>query len=285
MTEYPTQPLALPGGSAPRRRGFVDRPDARLYFEAVGEGPALVFGHGLGGNHLSWWRQVGHFATGHCCITFSHRGFFPSEAAAAPDPAAYADDLAALLDALRIEAPVFVGQSMGGWTGIDFALRHPGRLRGLVLSATSGPIDPRSAGPEAEALLAEWASRAEAAKAAGAARGVHPAAGARMAEEQPALHLLYRAVDELSAGLDKEALRRRMFAARTRPASDLEGLRLPTLWITGAEDVVFPAPMAPLLAARMPDARHVEIPDAGHSPYFERPEAFNAAFGEFLNRI
>jgi pimeloyl-ACP methyl ester carboxylesterase len=282
MTEFPTQPLALPGGSAPRRRGFVDRPDARIYFEAVGEGPPLVFGHGLGGNHLSWWRQVGHFAATHCCVTFSHRGFFPSEAADQPDPAAYAGDLAALLDRLRIEAPVFIGQSMGGWTGIDFALHHPGRLRGLVLSATSGPIDPASAGPAAAARLAQWAVEAQTARAAGAARGVHPAAGARMAEEQPALHLLYRTVDELSAGLDKEALRRRMFAARTRPASELGHISAPTLWITGAEDVVFAAPVASLLAAQMPRARHVEIAGAGHSPYFERPDAFNAALAEFL---
>ncbi|MFC3123693.1 alpha/beta fold hydrolase [Pseudoroseomonas globiformis] len=280
-----TQPIAIPGGSAPRHRGFVQRPDARIYYEEMGKGPPLVFGHGLGGNHLSWWQQIGHFAATHRCVTFSHRGFFPSEVDGAPDPGAYADDLAALLDALQIDAPVFIGQSMGGWTGVNFARRFPDRLRGLVLSATSGPIEPDSAGPDAVAARSAWKRFSAAARATGGPRGVHPAAGARMADEQPALHLLYRNIDELSAGLDKEALRARLFAGRTVPATELSDIGTPTLWITGGEDIVFAAPVAPYLAALMPRARHVEIPNAGHSPYFEQAEAFNQALERFLAEV
>jgi pimeloyl-ACP methyl ester carboxylesterase len=73
-----------------------------------------------------------------------------------------------------------------------------------------------------------------------------------------------------------------MYALRIRLPSDLGAITVPTLWITGGEDVVFAAPTAPSLARAMPRALHVEIPHAGHSAYFEKPEAFNALLKEFL---
>jgi pimeloyl-ACP methyl ester carboxylesterase len=231
---------------------------------------------------MSWWQQVAHFAASHCCITFSHRGFAPSDTPpGGPHPAQFAADLDALIAHLEIKDPVFVAQSMGGWTGIDFALSRPGVLRALVLSATSGPIDPKQSSPAGVVALAAWALRSEEARQAGAARGVHPAIGQRAAEEQPALHFLYRVIDEQSI-VDKEVLRRSLFETRTRPAHDLCAINIPTLWITGDEDVVFPSPVAPHLAAIMADGRHIGVERCGHSPYFERPAVFNAALAEFL---
>jgi 3-oxoadipate enol-lactonase len=283
MSEMQTQPFFMPGGSVARRRGYLERPDCRIYYEVTGQGPALIFAHGLGGNHLSWWQQVGHFAGSYSCVTFSHRGFAPSSTPeGGPDPADYGPDLAALIEHLGLSAPVFVGQSMGGWTGIDFALAHPGVLKGLVLSATSGAIDPRQSGAEGAAAFAQWSAEAEVKTKEGAAQGVHPAVGLRGAREQPALHFLYRAIDELSVSLDKATLRRRMFEGRTQPPSRLAEIATPTLWVTGSEDVVFPSAVAPFLAAVMPKARHVQVEDSGHSPYAERPAAFNAVLEEFL---
>ena len=69
----------------------------RRAFRMAGQGPAIVFAHGLGGNHLSWWQQLAHFAPRYTCVAFSHRGFPPSSPVPgerAPDR--YADDLAAL---------------------------------------------------------------------------------------------------------------------------------------------------------------------------------------------
>lgn len=283
MTSLPTPPFALKDGSAPRRRGYLQRPDCRIYYETTGSGPALIFAHGLGGNHMSWWQQVAHFAGTHCCATFSHRGFAPSDTpAGGPRPADYAADAEALIAHLDLQDPVLIGQSMGGWTGIDLALSRPGLLKALVLSATSGPIDPRQSGAAAAEAFEAWSTRSQEALRTGAARGIHPAIGLRAAEEQPALHFLYRAVDELSTELDKDTLRGRLMTARTRPASDLAAITIPTLWVTGAEDVVFPSPVAPHLAAVMPNARHVEVERSGHSPYFERPAVFNTLLAEFL---
>jgi pimeloyl-ACP methyl ester carboxylesterase len=265
----------------PRSKGFLTRPDGRIYCEVAGSGPAIVFAHGLGGNHLSWWQQVPVFRETHTCITFSHRGFFPSDAPANQD--LYSADLLALIDHLGLEKIVIVAQSMGGWTAVNFAFEHPGRLRGMVLASTSGPIDPAQSG--ADEQLAEWRTKSVASHQKEATLGVHAAMGLRGAEEQPAMHYLYRAMDELSAGLDKEALRARMGAVRNRPASDLAAVATPTLWLTGAEDMVFPSPVAPFMASGMPHARHVQVDRAGHSVYFERPAEFNAILSDFLKDL
>ena len=85
----------------PRRAGWIERPDARIRYEITGEGPAIVFAHGLGGNLMSWWQQVAHFSRRYTCVAFSHRGFFPSTApASGVDPHEYAGDVAALVEFL-----------------------------------------------------------------------------------------------------------------------------------------------------------------------------------------
>lgn len=278
-------PFAHGTGLAPRATGRVERGDCSIHYEVTGEGPAIVFAHGLGGNHLSWWQQVAALCPRYTCVTFSHRGFFPSTAPpSGPDPAAYAGDLAALLDHLRIDRVRIVAQSMGGWTALNFALAAPARVAALVLAATAGPIDLARADGSGGAALAAWRERAGARDETLAA-GVHPAMGARAAREQPALHYLYRALDTLSAGLNKEALRRRLHAARDKSPEVLAAVTAPVLWITGEEDTVFPSFLAPGLAARMPRGRHVSVPRAGHSAYFECASVFNEAVGAFLDEV
>lgn len=282
MTAFP---FAHASGLAPRAVGRVERGDCSIHYEVTGEGPPIVFAHGLGGNHLSWWQQVAAFCPRYTCVTFSHRGFFPSTTpASGPDPAAYAGDLAALLDHLRMDRVRIVAQSMGGWTALNFTLASPERVVALVMSATAGPIDLARADASGGTELAAWRERAGTRNETLDA-GVHPAIGARGAKEQPALHYLYRALDTLSAGLDKEALRKRLHAARDKAPEVLASVTTPTLWITGEEDLVFPSFVAPGLAARMPKGRHVSVPRAGHSAYFERPAVFNEAVGAFLDEV
>jgi 3-oxoadipate enol-lactonase len=261
--------------------GYIERPGAKLYFETRGTGPAVVFLHGLGGNHLSWWRQVPEFAARHTVVTFAARGFAPSSAAVLPpDPAEFAGDLEALLDRLGIARCAFVAQSMGGWASVEFALAHPTRVAALVLAATSGTFDPRALDP---AAFDAWAARAADEREAFRKAGIHPAAGRRMAEADPALHHLYKSIDALAAtgGLDKEALRARL--KRTRAPEDAAKIVCPVLLAMGEDDVVFPSFLAPRLARLMKDSREIEFPRAGHSAYFERAAEFNAAIAGFLH--
>src|SRR5438876_1820754 len=215
------------------KRGYLDRPDCRLYYEVSGEGPLLVFAHGLGGNHLSWWQQVPHFRDRYTCVTFAHRGFAPSSALRdGPDPADYAGDLAALVDHLGASDVRIVAQSMGGWTALEYALAQPDRVRALVLASTAGTI------ARAPVLFAEadqlpaWERQTAAAARALQAANIHVAAGERMAREQPAAHFLYQEIDALSS-VDKVKLRQKLHDTLVRPAESLRTLDVPTLWLTG----------------------------------------------------
>ena len=88
---------------APARTiGRLKRPFGNLYYEVSGSGPALLFAHGLGGNHLSWWQQVAHFAPHYTCVAFAHRGFAPSD----PVPVQFAEKFAAEVSGLGgVELP------------------------------------------------------------------------------------------------------------------------------------------------------------------------------------
>lgn len=245
-------------------------PGAEIYYEVSGSGPALVFAHGLGGNHMSWWQQVPFFNGRWTCITFAHRGFSPSTGTA--DPTAYADDLHALLERLGLTDVRLVAQSMGGWTCLDYTLRAPGRVKALVMAETTGSLRRRVADVE----------RAQARAAALFARGIHPAAGERMATEQPALHYLYQLIDRTSEDLDKRAVHARLVAAMTTPSDRLTPLLPAILWLFGAESYLAPEAAA-WVATTFPAARLVHVPDTGHSIYFERPDVFNRLVAQFLD--
>jgi 3-oxoadipate enol-lactonase len=269
------------------KRGTIDRPECRLYYEVTGAGPAIVFAHGLGGNHLSWWQQVPHICERYTCVTFAHRGFAPStEIAGGPDPADYAGDPGALIDHLALERVFLVAQSMSGWACLEYALTNPGRVHALVLASTAGAIARRATLLRDPPALDAWIARAAAARTQMQRDGIQPAAGARMAREQPALHFLYRSIDAMAgAKLDKEGLRAHMIALQTRPPDDLARLDIPTLYITGDEDVVFPPMLAPALAALMPNARVEPVVGAGHSVYFERADVFNRLVEQFFAKV
>lgn len=274
-----------PAGLPPSRYiGTLSRPDCSIHFEVTGSGPAIVFAHGLGGNHLSWWQQVAHFARRHTCVTFAHRGFAPSSPLpGGPDPDQYAADLAALIDHLQIQDVRVVAQSMGGWAAVEYAIAHPGRVRALVLAATTGTLDHRKMAQPERARLETWQAESADTRIRWREQGIHPAAGARMATEQPAMHLLYRHIDDMNRSLDKEALRARMMAIRVRDPADLARARCPVLFIANDEDVQIPPFAADAMSRVIPGARAVHIPDAGHSAYFERPQTFNRIVEEFLD--
>ena len=266
--------------------GTVPRPGVELYYEVTGSGPPIVFAHGLGGNHLSWWQQVPYFAPRYTCVTFAHRGFAPSFTSADPndwDPAHYLDDLAALIDHLELPSVTLVAQSMGGWSCLEYTLRHPDRVTSLVMAATGGTLDLATLDAPASHAVLQWYAAHEKVNEDLFRRGIHPAAGERMASEQPALHFLYREIDRLSSGrLDKVALRKKLAAMRTRPVCDLQNMRTPVLFVAGEEDVVFPLAGAEALAALTPGAQLQVARQTGHSVYFERAGFFNQKVEAFL---
>jgi 3-oxoadipate enol-lactonase len=256
------------------------REGAEIHYEVFGKGPAVVFAHGLGGNHLSWWQQVARFAPSRTCVVFAHRGFPPSSPLSgktAPD--AYADDLAALLRELKLDDVALVAQSMGGWTCLEYALREPKKVRSLVMASTSGALDFAQL---KNAEVERWSERSPTELGRLQARGIHAAGGERMAREQPALAQLYGQISELAPAAFREEVRGRIRTLRTQNPSVLGTLPMPVLFITGDEDWVFPPAAGPALAALAPKGSALRVPAAGHSVYFERASIFNDHVGRFL---
>ncbi len=270
---------------AATRQGFLERSGCRIYYEVTGSGPAIIFAHGIGSNYMTWWQQVAHFSDRYTCVTFSHRGYPSGTEIGVPDPGQFAGDLAALIDQLKLPDVRLVAQSMGGLTTIEYILTHPQhKVRALVLASTSGSINMRSIPISDPQRLPEWERKAAAARTDMERRGVVPAAGERMAREQPALHFLYREIFNMIT-FDREELRKRNNALRTRSADVLRGFSMPTLFIAGGEDTTFPPFIADALASLIPNAKVELVRDAGHSVYFQRPEIFNQMVDRFLAAV
>ncbi len=259
-----------------RTNGFVDSDGERIYTESVGEGePALVLCHGAGGNHAVWYQQVPFFARHRRVITWDHRGFGRSTArGGATRPELGVRDLGAVLAAAGVDGAIdLVGQSMGGWTALGFALTEPARVRRLVLADTPGGIMT----PE---LVAALRSLGASPLNAPDVLGRHPALGAGLVARDPARAYLY----QMLGAFGEPELAKIGPALFGTVVSDerLTALAGRVLFVVGAEDALFPPAAIRASAAKIRGARVVEIADAGHSPYFEQPEAWNRAVAEFL---
>jgi len=240
-----------------------------LYYETHGQGPAIVFAHGGGGSHLSWWQQVPAFSSSCQCVTFDHRGFGQSrETPEGPGAAAFVEDLRGLLDHLGIEKAALVGQSMGGWTVLGFAAAYPKRTSALVLCDTTAGMDDPDVRAEQERIPQR------------AAGGLIPKAFAPdFAQREPALHFLYQEINRLNRPTDK--LLGSLFGLRFR-AEPLIEHRIPTLLVWGDQDLLIPPNTMDLMSRRIPHARTALVRGGGHSVYFEKGAEFNSILTEFL---
>ena len=242
-----------------------------LYYESTGEGPAVLFAHGRGGNHLSWWQQVPVFSQDYRCITFDHRGFGQSlNPPAEPGRDAFVDDLRALLDHLAIDSAFLVAQSMGGLTCLGFALAYPQRAKGLVLGDTTGGIGEDSV---VDIIVNRQAPDDV------MLRAVAP--GFR--DSDPAKAFLYR---EISLMNPPKELEPNGFTSGEGPkAQELAQMGVPTLLIVGSEDVVMPPAAMELSHKLIPGSRLETVAGAGHSVYFEQPDIFNRLVLDFLAHV
>jgi 3-oxoadipate enol-lactonase len=260
-----------------RRTGTLDHAGERIYFESVGDGPAVVLTHGLGGNHAVWWRQVGVLAAGRRVVTWDQRGFGGSTRRTGPvGPEPAVGDLAALLDHLGIDRAHIVGQSMGGWVAMGLAISHPDRVRSLVLADSPAGVrtdEVRAAAHEARAGLRRDAGF-----------GRHPALGDRFCAEHPDEAALYELIGSFG---DKppDAEMIELLSACRWPLGAVARVAVPVLLVCGEHDPMAPPAGMRAVAAVLRDARVEVIPGCGHSPYFEAPEAWNAVVARFLDEV
>jgi 3-oxoadipate enol-lactonase len=258
-----------------------------LYYEDHGKGFPVVFAHGAGGNHLSWWQQVPALSRHYRCITYDHRGWGLSEDRDDRGPEAFVDDLRALLDHLEIAEAVLAGQSMGGYSCLSIALSEPARVKGLLLANTF-------AGMRREVWLAASEEKREGARAIWdrrRANGVKRALApdfARRHKERAFLYKQIRLLNEHGPNrLDSahqvqrfRALERQLETSASR--EQLAALPMPVLFIGGEHDEVMPVSLMEIAHSLLPDSRMIVVPATGHSVYFEAPEIFNDIALEFI---
>lgn len=251
----------------------VESHDATIYYETHGDGPALAFAHGHGGNAASWWQQVPHFSQRYKVIVFDHRAFGRSRCA--PEdfhPRRFADDLLAVLDQEGIARAALVTQSMGGWTGLRLAVEHRERVAGLVLTSTIGGL----LTDEVRALL----DAVDDTGASFPARVLAPDFPAR----EPALTQLYVELARFNTARPAESRERLYDQAASIDPRALRDYRTPTLFISCERDRIFPPPVIRAAAALVPGAEVVDFPGAGHSPYWEDAPRYNRLVQEFLEK-
>ncbi len=257
---------------------WTEHDGARLYYQSLGEGPVITFAHGAGGNAASWFQQVPYFYPNYRTLVFDHRGFARSVCKPEDYHARhFAGDLAAILDHAEVRRTALVCQSLGGWTGIRFALRYPERVSCLVMSHTTGGITNR----KIQDILQEAARTRQQPESPFGSLAI----AADLPDRDPVRANLYNQIghfnttislEQILAGIGDES-------SRTTPA-DLESFPVPVLFITASMDVLMP-PGAVVEAARLiagSEVTHFE--GIGHSSYFECPDDFNEVVGGFIAR-
>jgi pimeloyl-ACP methyl ester carboxylesterase len=249
----------------------LDRPGSSVHYQVSGSGsPAVLLSHGFAATSAMFAANVVAMAASHEVITWDLRGHGASDYPADPacySPAEALGDMAALLTHCGWERAVLGGHSLGGYLSLDFALTNPDRVVALVLIDT-GP------GFRNDAARDGWNRRAGGTATRLAERGL--SALGSSAE-------LHANAHRDPTGLIQAA--RHMLTQRDSHV--LEGLpriAVPTLVIVGSDDEPFLA-AADYMTAKIPLARKVVIPGAGHAPNVDEPELFDTAVHEFLAEI
>ena len=229
----------------------------------------VVFLHGAGGNHMSWWQQVPLFRQQYRCISVDQRGFGRSLDPSGEGVTRFTDDLEALLDELGIERAALVAQSMGGRSALGFAVRSPERVRALVMADTWGFFD----WPELQARAAELREAQSNANAPLTDRALGP----EFQANNPAGTFLYRQIFDLNPPRGQQPL-----TAGAPSKAEVEGLAVPSMFLVGSEDALTPPEILRAVHEIVPGSKFVEVPGCGHSVYFEQPDTFNEIVGGFL---
>ncbi len=260
-----------------------------LYYEEIGTGTPVVFVHEFAGDYRTWEPQMRYFARAHRCVTYSQRGYPPSDV---PDnPASYGqdhvrNDVITIMDALGIERAHVVGHSMGAYTALHVGIRHPQRCISVTAAGCGWGSLPDPA--------ARAAMRAQAAENAKMFTEKGMAAAAVIYTDTPSRHSqkykdprgfaeFLRMLSEHSAL--GHSLTMSMVQSK-RPTlwdmeADLKKFSVPLLVICGDEDESC-LDGSVFLKRAAPTAALLVIPRSGHTITSEEPAAVNAALADLF---
>ena len=239
-----------------------------LYYGVHGAGPALLLTHGYSATSGMWDGQIAALSQ-HCqLIVWDMRGHGRSDYPA--DPAAYSEaetvaDMVAILDDVGAQTAIVGGLSLGGYMSLAFNVAHSDRVRALLIIDT-GP------GYRNDEARDGWNANALRTAARFETEGL-----GRLAAGSPEM----RASTHRNAGGLAHAARGMLTQKDARVIESLPHVAVPSLVVVGANDTPF-LNASEYMAAKIPGAVKVVIPDAGHAANIDQPEAFNTAVLGFL---
>jgi len=259
----------------------VEINDTTLYYERTGQGPAMLFVHGMCGDAEVWADQARRFSDRFTCVRYDRRGHSRSARGTSTiSDALHADDAAALIEALELGPCLLVGSSGGAAIGVEVALRHGHLLRGAVFSEPPlFSLDPAAA----HVAMRDLAPLVEQAIATGDRRAFVDAFFALMC---PGLWSIIDETrkDRYRANADIGLADLRSPSLDVAPA-DLSAVTIPALVIAGTTSHASLRSVAHRLATALPDARFVELDGSGHVTYAERPDDFANAVSVFAAEL
>ncbi len=253
-----------------------------LYYEAAGDGPAVLLLHTGITDSRMWDGQFETLARSYRAIRCDLRGY--GRSAVLPGQFSYEEDLLQLLDYLSVEQAFLVGMSFGGRIALDFTLQHPERVLGLILGAPS--ISGQEPGEEVILFAQEEEALLENNRVEEATE-----LNLRMWVDGP-----YRRPEQVDPELRRRVWEMQLHAFQLPLPDDIEvrqidppafhrldQVRVPVLVISGALDVPSFQKGADYLAQSIPSARQIVFPDAAHLVSMERPERFMRILLSFLD--
>jgi pimeloyl-ACP methyl ester carboxylesterase len=267
----------------------TSRDGTRLYYEEAGTGLPVVFVHEFAGDYRTWEPQMRHFSRSHRCVTYSQRGYPPSDVPAQPDQylqSVFRDDVIALMDALKIDKAHVVGHSMGAATALHVGIKYPSRCVSVTAAGCgygSSP-DPKVVEQSRAASRDNAKMFAENTMEEGARRyGDGPTRQSQKHKDPRGYaHFIKMLSEHSKVGhsltmANLQAKRPTLYEME----ADLKKFAPPLLVIVGDEDD-WCLDASIYLRRTVPTAGLVVVPRTGHTITSEEPEKFNAALEEFF---
>jgi pimeloyl-ACP methyl ester carboxylesterase len=252
----PPTPAPLQGA----RTGYASANGIKLFYAEIGHGPPVVMLHGGLANSDYLGNQARALAAHHRVILMDSRGHGRSTRDARPfGYDLMSDDVIALMDKLKIGKAHIVGWSDGAIIGLDLALHHPDRVGRVFAFAANVTTDGVIEGVEKNPTFAAYMARA--------------------GKEYARLSTTPKQYTAFVAQISK------MWASEPNwSAADLRSIKSPVLVIDGDHDEAIKREHTEYIAAAIPGARLVILPDVSHFAFLQDPSGFNAALLDFLDK-
>jgi len=252
----------------------------RIAMDCMGQGPLVVFMHGIGGNRTNWHDQLPAFAARFKAVAWDAPGYGQSDDyEGVLDYDDFCADLRRLIDHFGVAKAHLVGLSMGGSIAQDFYAKHPERVASMVLADTR---------PGHEAAFDQKAReefirlRVKPLQEGKAPKDMAPAVARSLMGPNAGDRVYQRLVDSMAV-LHKDSYIKAIEARTTwKPSFVPAKVTVPTLVVVGADDKLTPPAMSKTIADAIPGARLAVIEDCGHLSNIEKPAEFNRIVLDFL---